>query len=68
MNKTYSRRNVLKNLAGSAALLSTGVLLPGAVRAELEKEQLKEELNVAEVEGKCQPLGVQMVLSRHSAG
>lgn len=51
MNKTYSRRNVLKNLAGGAALLSTGVLLPGAVRAELEKEQFKEEFLSQKLKG-----------------
>ena len=51
MSKTYSRRNVLKKLAGSAALLSTGVLLPGAVRAELEKEHLKEDLMSIKLKG-----------------
>ena len=51
MNKTYSRRNILKNLAGSAALLSTGVLLPGAVRAEMEKEQFKEEFLSLKLKG-----------------
>ena len=51
MSKTYSRRNVLKNLAGSAALLSTGVLLPGVARAELEKEQFKEEIMSLKLKG-----------------
>ena len=51
MSKTYSRRNVLKNLAGSAALLSTGVLLPGVASAELEKEQFKEELMSLKLKG-----------------
>lgn len=51
MSKTYSRRNVLKNLAGGAALLSTGVLLPGVVRAELEKEQFKEDLMSLKLKG-----------------
>lgn len=51
MNKSYSRRNVLKNLAGGAALLSTGVLLPGAARAELEKEQFKEEFLSQKLKG-----------------
>ena len=51
MSKTYSRRNVLKNLAGSAALLSTGVLLPGVARAELEKEQFKEEFMSLKLKG-----------------
>ena len=51
MNKTYSRRNVLKNMAGSAALLSTGVLLPGVASAELEQEQLKEELVSLKLKG-----------------
>jgi hydroxypyruvate isomerase len=51
MNKQYSRRNVLKNLAGSAALLSTGVLLPGGVRAEMAKEQLKENAMALQLKG-----------------
>jgi hydroxypyruvate isomerase len=51
MSKTYSRRSVLKNLAGGAALLSTGVLLPQVVRAELEKEQLKEGLMSLKLKG-----------------
>jgi hydroxypyruvate isomerase len=51
MSKTYSRRNVLKNLAGSAALLSTGVLLPGVACAEPEKEQFKEEIMSLKLKG-----------------
>jgi hydroxypyruvate isomerase len=51
MSRTYSRRNVLKNLAGNAALLSTGVLLPGVIRAELEKEQFKEDLRLLKLKG-----------------
>lgn len=51
MSKTYSRRNVLKNLAGSAALLSTGVLLPGVAIAELEKERFKEEIMSLKLKG-----------------
>ena len=51
MDKTYSRRNVLKNLAGSAALLSAGTLLPSAAGPEMEKEQLKEELKTLKLKG-----------------
>ena len=51
MNKTYSRRNVLKNLAGSAALLSSGVLLPRISSAEPEKDQFKEELMSLKLKG-----------------
>jgi hydroxypyruvate isomerase len=51
MSKTYSRRNVLKNLARSAALLSTGVLLPGVACAEPEKEQFKEEIMSLKLKG-----------------
>jgi hydroxypyruvate isomerase len=50
MNKT-SRRNVLKNLAGGAALLSTGALLPGVARAELEKEQFEEDMMLLKLKG-----------------
>jgi hydroxypyruvate isomerase len=50
MNKT-SRRNVLKNLAGNAALLSTSVLLPGVVRAELEREQFEEDVMSLKLKG-----------------
>lgn len=50
MNKT-SRRNVLKNLAGGAALLSTGVLLPGVVRAEMGKEQFEEDMMSLKLKG-----------------
>jgi hydroxypyruvate isomerase len=51
MNKKYSRRNVLKNLAGSAAVLSTGMLIPAGLRAEITKEQLKEDLLSLKVKG-----------------
>lgn len=50
MNK-YSRRNVLKNLAGSAAVLSTGMMIPAGLRAEVTKEQLKEDLLSLKVKG-----------------
>jgi hydroxypyruvate isomerase len=49
---TFSRRNVLKNLAGSAALLSTGMLLPAGLRAEIAKEQLKENLDLPYLKGR----------------
>src|SRR5687768_8061977 len=40
MNKKFSRRSVLKNLAGSAAFFSTSMVLPGDVRASVLNEQL----------------------------
>jgi hydroxypyruvate isomerase len=52
MNKQYSRRSVLKNLAGSAAVLSTGMLVPAGLRAEITKEQLKEELQSLKLKGR----------------
>jgi hydroxypyruvate isomerase len=51
MKKQYSRRSVLRNLAGSAAVLSTGMLLPAGLRAEITKEQLKEDLLSLKVKG-----------------
>jgi len=47
----YSRRKILKNLAGSGALLATGSFIPQAVHAEMVKEQLKEELNTLKLKG-----------------
>ena len=51
MNKQYSRRGVLKNLAGGAAVLSAGMLIPAGLRAEITKEQLKEDLLSLKVKG-----------------
>lgn len=51
MNKDYSRRSLLKNMAGSAAVLSTGMLIPASLRAEITKEQLKEDLLSLKVKG-----------------
>jgi hypothetical protein len=48
MSKPYSRRNVLKNLAGGAALLSTAMLVPSAVRAEITKGANERRHKVAE--------------------
>jgi hydroxypyruvate isomerase len=52
MNKQFSRRAALKNLAGSAALLSTGMLLPAGVRAEMAKEQLKRTVTTPALKGR----------------
>ncbi len=52
MKKQYSRRNVLKSLAGSAALLSTGMLVPSGLRAEIAKEQMKEDLKSLKLKGR----------------
>ena len=52
MSKPYSRRNVLKNLAGGAALLSTAMLVPSAVRAEITKEQMKEDMKSLKLKGR----------------
>ena len=43
---------MLKNLAGSAALLSTGMLLPAGVRAERAQEEIKEELKLLKLNGR----------------
>lgn len=51
MNKEYSRRSLLKNMAGSAAVLSAGMLIPAGLRAEITKEQLKEDLLSLKVKG-----------------
>ncbi len=50
MNKKFSRRSVLKNLAGSAAFFSTAMALPGVTRAsalakELASSNLKGNIN-----------------------
>jgi hydroxypyruvate isomerase len=42
MSKQFSRRSVIKNLAGSAAFLSTAMALPSAVQAEVLKEEWKK--------------------------
>lgn len=51
MNREYSRRRLLKNLAGGAAVLSTGMMLPAGVRAEITKAQLQEDLLTLKVKG-----------------
>ena len=52
MNKHYSRRKILKTLAGSTALLSTGMFLPKAVLAEQAKEQMKEDARQSNLKGR----------------
>jgi hydroxypyruvate isomerase len=50
MKKLFTRRDALKNIAGSAALLSTAMVVPAAVQAEVLKyewEDLKLKGNVA---------------------
>jgi len=42
MKKLLTRRSVLKNIAGSAAFISTSVALPSAARAEILKEEWKD--------------------------
>lgn len=42
MKKGLTRRSVLKNIAGSAAFLSTAIALPSAARAEILKEEWKD--------------------------
>jgi hydroxypyruvate isomerase len=42
MKKVFTRRSVLKNIAGSAAFLSAAAALPSAARAEMLKEEWKE--------------------------
>jgi hydroxypyruvate isomerase len=46
MSKNYSRRTVLKRMAGSAALLTTSAILPSAAQAELLKEQWRSEVKL----------------------
>jgi hydroxypyruvate isomerase len=42
MKKHLTRRSVLKNIAGSAAFLSTAIALPSGAKAEILKEEWKE--------------------------
>jgi hydroxypyruvate isomerase len=42
MKKNFTRRSVLKNIAGSAAFISTAMALPSAAQAEILKEEWKE--------------------------
>jgi hydroxypyruvate isomerase len=42
MKKLFTRRSVLKNIAGSAAFLSASIALPSAARAEILKEEWKD--------------------------
>ncbi len=42
MKKLLTRRSVLKNIAGSAAFISTSIALPSAARAEILKEEWKD--------------------------
>src|SRR3712207_1098724 len=39
MKKTISRRAVIKNITGGAAIFSAGMALPSAARAEIFKEE-----------------------------
>ena len=51
MKKQYSRRSVLKNMAGGAAALSAGIMLPAGLRAEMAVEELKKDVAALGVKG-----------------